>query len=54
MTKSSRALKKVFEKKTCKVKAKRVIYLNVVRREPRRRKNKSKKFLTKDLRFDKM
>ncbi|ADX69323.1 Hypothetical cytosolic protein [Lactobacillus helveticus H10] len=42
MTKSLQALEKVFEKKTCKVRAKRVIYLTVVRRELERQKTNSK------------
>ncbi|AHI12431.1 hypothetical protein LBH_1446 [Lactobacillus helveticus H9] len=49
MTKSLQVLKKVFEKKTCKVRAKQVIYLTVVRRELERQKNKFKKVLDKEL-----
>ncbi|WP_187289108.1 hypothetical protein [Lactobacillus helveticus] len=45
---------KVFEKKTCKVRAKQVIYLTVVRRELERQKTNSKKFLTKNYEFDKI
>ncbi|WP_236652625.1 hypothetical protein, partial [Lactobacillus helveticus] len=48
------SFRKVFEKKACKVRAKRVIYLNVVRRELERQKNKFKKFLTKNYEFDKI
>ncbi|AHI11095.1 hypothetical protein [Lactobacillus helveticus] len=43
------SFKKVFEKKTCKVRAKQVIYLTVVRRELERQKNKFKKVLDKEL-----
>ncbi|WP_260309749.1 hypothetical protein [Lactobacillus helveticus] len=37
------SFRKVFEKKTCKVRAKQVIYLTVVRRELERQKTNSKK-----------
>ncbi|EGF34500.1 hypothetical protein AAULH_02528 [Lactobacillus helveticus MTCC 5463] len=43
------ALEKFLKKKTCKVRAKQVIYLTVVRRELERQKNKFKKVLDKEL-----